>query len=133
MFKPFNMFLIGGLSVVLLAEAVTLKFNLLGKKQKIEEGILAKYNEKFVKVMESLRRISVSSGFKYRNSSTPREMVLYISSKFPDQKKLLNPILSSVEGHMYGEVQLTNEDLNNYGRWLSVAPTLQAPRSRVKV
>lgn len=133
MFKPFNMFLIGGLSVALLAEAVTLKLNLLGKKQEIEEGILAKYNEKFVKVMESLRKAAISSGFKYKNSSTPREMVLHISSKFPDQKKLLNPLLSSVEAHIYGEVQLTNEDLSDYARWLSVAPTLQAPRSRMKV
>ena len=86
-----------------------------------------------MKVIESLRKTAVSSGLKYKNSSTPREMVLHISSKFPDQKKLLDPILSSVEDHVYGEVQLTNEDLNNYARWLSVAPTLQAPRSRMKV
>ena len=125
--------MIGGLSIALLAEAVTLRLNLLGKKQDTDGGILAKYNEKFVKVIESLRKTAVSSGFKYKNSSTPREMVLHISSKFPDQKKLLNPVLSSVEDHVYGEVRLTDEDLNDYARWLSVAPTLQAPRSRVKV
>jgi hypothetical protein len=133
MFKPFNMFLMGGLSVALLAEAVTLRLNLLGKKQEAEEGTLAKYNEKFVKVMESLQKTSVSSGFKYKNSSTPREMVLNISSKFPDQKKLLDPVLLSVEAHIYGEVQLTNEDLNNYARWLSIASTLRAPGSRMRV
>ena len=42
MFKPFNMFLVGGLSIALLAEAVTLKLNLLGKKQETDGGILAK-------------------------------------------------------------------------------------------
>lgn len=124
--------MVGGLTALLIAEVVILKLKIFSKEQLVE-GALAKYDDKFMRALESLKKTSMSSGFKYKNSSTPREMAQFITTKFPDQKKILNPILASMEGHIYGEYSLTSEDLNNYTRWLSIAPTLLIARARVRV
>lgn len=132
MLKPISTYLLGGLSAVLITEVVLLQINPFAKSKQAQ-GPLAKYDVKFMRVMESLKKTAVAAGFKYKNSSTTREMVSYLSGKFPDQKKILNPILMSIEAHIYGESSITNDDYNNYSRWLSIAPTLQVVRARVKV
>ena len=130
MFKPISTFLLGGLTAALIAEVVVLKINPFKKKPM--QGPLAKYDLKFMRVMDSLKKTAVATGFKYKNSNTPREMVSYLSAKFPEQKKTLMPILTSMESHAYGGSSLTNDDFSNYSRWLSMAPTLQVVKSRVK-
>lgn len=125
--------MIGGLTALLLAEVVILKLKIFSKKEQLVEGTLAKYDDRFMRALESLKKTSMSSGFRYKNSSTPREMVQFITMRFPEQKKFLNPILASMEGHVYGEYSLTSEDLNNYTRWLSIATTLSIARAKVRV
>ena len=131
MFKPISTYLLGGLTAVLIVEALVLKINPFKKKQ--VQGPLAKYDPKFMRVMDSLKRTAVATGFKYKNSTTTREMASYLSTKFPEQKKILMSILTSMESHAYGGSSLTNDDFSNYSRWLSMAPTLQVVKSRVKV
>lgn len=132
MVKPLSTYLVGGLTVALVTEAVMLKLRIF-EKDELAEGPMAKYNDSFMRVLENLKETSMATGFKYKNSSTPREMVQFIATKFPEQKKILNPILASMEAHVYGEYTLTNEDLNNYTRWLSIAPTLSIARAKVRV
>jgi len=130
-FKPISTYLLGGLTAALIAEAIVLKINPFKKKQM--QGPLSKYDMKFMRVMDSLKKAAVATGFKYKNSSTAREMVSYLSAKFPEQQKILTPILTSMESHAYGDSPLTTDDFSNYSRWLGIAPTLQLVKSRVKV
>jgi hypothetical protein len=131
MFKPVSIYLLGGLTAALVVEAIFFKINPFKKKQ--IQGPLAKYDMRLMRIIESIKRTAVATGFKYKSASTTREMVSYLSGKFPEQKKTLTPILSSVESHVYGGSPLTNDDLSSYSRWLSLAPTLQVVKSRVKV
>ena len=130
-FKPISTYMLGGLAAALIAEVIVLKINPFKKKQM--QGPLSKYNIKFMRVMDSLKKAAAATGFKYKNSTTAREMVSYLSAKFPDQKKILTPILTSLESHAYGDSPLTTDDFNNYSRWLGIAPTLQIVKTRVKV
>ncbi|MBM3897367.1 MAG: hypothetical protein FJ358_02430 [Thaumarchaeota archaeon] len=131
LFKPLSIYLLGGLTATLIAEAVTFKINPFKKKQL--QGPLAKYDMKIMRIIESIKKVAVTAGFKYKSASTTREMVSYLSAKFPEQQKALTPILTSIESHIYGGSPLTNNDFSNYSRWLTVAPMLQVVKSRVKV
>lgn len=114
--RPYSLILVVGLALALVGEGLVMKLKIVKPKVAESKGLESMYDKRFVKALETLRRSYTSIAFKYKSSTTVREMVEKLLIKFPEHKDLFNSILLSMESHVYGGNDLKDEDFANYSR-----------------
>ena len=119
--KPYVNIILASATFLIFVEFLLLRSNYF-KVEKSDEIIYYSerdYDKIFSSLLESLRLASVGGAFEYKTSTTFREIVDHLKSKFPDQVITLSKIILSVEGHMYGYHDLVDSDFKLYKQWRS--------------
>ena len=127
--KPFVNIILASATFLIFVEFLVLRSNFLKVEESDEIIMITErdYDKRFLSLLESLRLASVGGAFEYKTSTTFRELINHLTSKYPDRTSLLGQILQSIEGHMYGYHDLEDSDFKLYKQWTS--KTVQTRKS----
>jgi hypothetical protein len=120
--KEFLPIIVISLTLLLAAEVILLKSDILSRRKRGSEvGWSFRYNKNVERTLTWILRIYRNLGFNYKSSNTIREILRELAGKLPDQSESLTVITHSLEDHIYGGSEIKKSDLIYYSRWISFA------------